>query len=231
MKKRYAGAKRDYVAADSSAVAAKPNRLVWFLFGSTVGLFAAFMGLIYFSSFDLALVMKHSGSVNPTTYAHNTVAKKINPVALKSTAIASGSAESHSKSFISKDAVAQKSSSALPVKSTVSPKYEFYKMLKQEHGAQSHHAVPVDDLTETVLADGYYLKVGAFKGVKESDALKAELVLAGFNASLRKAVINGTSWTRVVLGPYATIKEAYAVQSRLKSKHYHAVLLPNDYAG
>ena len=102
-------------------------------------------------------------------------------------------------------------------------------MLKQEQGVQSKQNVPVEDLAKDTLADGYYLKVGAFKGVKESEALKAELVLAGYSASVRKAVINGASWSRVVLGPYTTIKEAYAAQSKLKAQRYQAVLLRNDY--
>ena len=80
MKKRYGGAKGSYAATEGVVVSAKPNRLVWFLFGNTVGLFVAFMGLVYFSSFDLALVMKHGAHVKQPAYAQSTVVKKEAPV-------------------------------------------------------------------------------------------------------------------------------------------------------
>lgn len=212
MKKRYGGAKADY-NSEKFVVQGRTNRLSWFLFGVSAGLFLAFSALVYYSSFDLALVLKHGGMKKDSATMHAKVTapivEAVQPVKVVQAA------------------------KPMPVKpapvSKPKPKYEFYKMLKQEQVLKKPSKTTVQPV-QSKLSDGYYLKVGAFKSTKEAQALREKLIAAGYDAAVRKVVINGVNWDRVVLGPYSTIKEAYSTQSQLKVEHYQAVLLRNDFA-
>lgn len=71
----------------------------------------------------------------------------------------------------------------------------------------------------------YILQVGAFRSLDEADKLKASLALQGISAHIESADINGTTWHRVRVGPFASMGELNDTNNKLKRKGINAMLL------
>jgi cell division protein FtsN len=77
-----------------------------------------------------------------------------------------------------------------------------------------HPAVP----TLAPVAPGgasYLLQAGAFRGQEDADSMRAKLALVGFEARIVAAEVNGTTFYRVRVGPYAQLDEMNRARSRL----------------
>ncbi|EJC65042.1 SPOR domain-containing protein [Alcaligenes ammonioxydans] len=61
----------------------------------------------------------------------------------------------------------------------------------------------------------YYLQAGAFRNTADAEAMKARLLMLGFNASVQSAQVNGGTVNRVRLGPFKGIDEMNRARSRL----------------
>ncbi|MBS0431352.1 MAG: SPOR domain-containing protein [Proteobacteria bacterium] len=72
---------------------------------------------------------------------------------------------------------------------------------------------------------GYLLQVGSFPSGADADAMKAKLALQGFSASVQPVTINGQTWNRVRLGPFASATDLEAAKQRLNSAGIHAIAL------
>ena len=117
-------------------------------------------------------------------------------------------------------------------KTAAKPKYAFYQILKDEKntgGARVEATAPAAETTKAVaLPMGYYLKVASLRNEKEAEALKAKLMLEGYQALVKQVNVKAVLWSRVMIGPYATIKEASEVQTTLQADNLHAILLKSD---
>jgi len=71
----------------------------------------------------------------------------------------------------------------------------------------------------------YILQVGAFRSLDEADRLKASLALQGISAHIESADINGTTWHRVRVGPFASMGDLNDTNNKLKRKGINAMLL------
>ncbi len=61
----------------------------------------------------------------------------------------------------------------------------------------------------------YYLQAGAFRSNGDAEAMKARLLMLGFDASVQSAQVNGGTINRVRLGPFKGIDEMNRARSRL----------------
>ncbi|MFM1990815.1 MAG: hypothetical protein RJA99_3772 [Pseudomonadota bacterium] len=61
----------------------------------------------------------------------------------------------------------------------------------------------------------YLLQAGAFKGQEDAESMKVKLALIGFEARIVTAEVNGTTFYRVRVGPYAQIEDMNRARSRL----------------
>lgn len=113
-------------------------------------------------------------------------------------------------------------------KGAVKPKYAFYEILKDEKGKVATKPVPTGPAKSVELPTGYYLKVASLRNDKEAEALKAKLTLDGYHALIKQVNVHAVLWTRVMIGPYGTIKEASAAQLALQADNLHAILLKSD---
>lgn len=50
----------------------------------------------------------------------------------------------------------------------------------------------------------FTLQAGSFQSASDADSLKAELAFLGLEAKVHSANVNGATWHRVVLGPFAS---------------------------
>ena len=98
------------------------------------------------------------------------------------------------------------------------PRYDFYTLLReresqvsdkelaervQAEAAPQPGTVPVDP-TASAPRERYLIQAGAFRDQREAEATKARIALAGFQARVEAANVNGAAVYRVRLGPYAT---------------------------
>ncbi|MCX7564251.1 SPOR domain-containing protein [Xanthomonadaceae bacterium XH05] len=98
------------------------------------------------------------------------------------------------------------------------PRYDFYTLLRER---ETH--VTDKELAEKVKAESaqpstvttppqqarerYLLQAGAFRDMRDADAVKARIALAGMQARVEAADVNGSAVYRVRLGPYATARD------------------------
>lgn len=61
----------------------------------------------------------------------------------------------------------------------------------------------------------YYLQAGAFRNNADAEAMKARLLMLGFDASVQSAQVNGGTVNRVRMGPFKGIDEMNRARSRL----------------
>lgn len=105
------------------------------------------------------------------------------------------------------------------------PRYDFYTLLQE-----SEVAVPDKELAERARAERassqptqpqpingerFLLQAGAYRDVREADAVKARIALAGLKARVETGEANGAAIYRVRLGPYSSAGELETAKRQL----------------
>ncbi|KGI79225.1 SPOR domain-containing protein [Oleiagrimonas soli] len=106
--------------------------------------------------------------------------------------------------------------SVLPEKEVIIPDAEISRQAKAE--AQPGTPAPAD-------SGGYLLQVGSFPNAADAESMKAKLALQGFVADVKPVTIDGQTWNRVRLGPYASAAKLEAAKQRLASAGIKAIAL------
>jgi cell division protein FtsN len=118
--------------------------------------------------------------------------------------------------------------SVLPEKEVVIPDAQLSAQARAEQqkaAAANAPAPTAPSATATAAGTGYLLQVGSFPNGADADAMKAKLALQGFTASVQPVTINGQTWNRVRLGPFASATELEAAKQRLTGAGIHAIAL------
>jgi len=76
----------------------------------------------------------------------------------------------------------------------------------------SGSTVPADPAGER---SAYLLQAGAFKGQEDAEGMKVRLALIGFEARIVSAEVNGVTFYRVRVGPYAKLDDMNKARARL----------------
>ncbi|MCO5094049.1 MAG: SPOR domain-containing protein [Xanthomonadaceae bacterium] len=107
------------------------------------------------------------------------------------------------------------------------PRYDFYTLLRERETQVSDKELAEKVRAETIrpaapapvpalaARERYLLQAGAFRDVRDADAVKARIALAGLQARVETANVNGAPVHRVRLGPYATASELEAAKRQL----------------
>jgi cell division protein FtsN len=74
---------------------------------------------------------------------------------------------------------------------------------------------PAADPAPAADKSAYLLQAGAFKGQEDAESMKVKLALIGFEARIVTAEVNGVTFYRVRVGPYAQIEDMNRARSRL----------------
>ena len=74
----------------------------------------------------------------------------------------------------------------------------------------------------------YLLQAGSYPSAKGADEVKAKLAILGFVAKVYPVTINGKTWNRVRLGPYASAGELETVKAALADNGFNAIALKED---
>ena len=71
----------------------------------------------------------------------------------------------------------------------------------------------------------YFLQAGSYPDGKGADEAKAKLALLGFTARVQPITINGKTWNRVRVGPYASASELETAKKSLAESGVNAIAL------
>ena len=116
----------------------------------------------------------------------------------------------------------------LPEAEVVIPDAELSAKAKAEQQARANAttAPATTGTTPATAASGrYILQTGSYPEPKAADEAKAKLALAGFVAQVQPVTINGKTWHRVRVGPYASASELEAAKRSLSENGINAIAL------
>ena len=122
------------------------------------------------------------------------------------------------------------------------PNYDFYQVLPEaevmipdaelsakaraEQQARLNPATPAGDAAiAPATAARYVLQAGSYPDPRAADEAKAKLALSGFIARVQPVTINGKTWHRVRVGPYATASELENAKRSLADNGIKAIAL------
>lgn len=109
-------------------------------------------------------------------------------------------------------------------KKTPQPRFDFYEILKEQEIKVEDRSAEIEAATPDNLR--YYLQAGSFRNASDAESLKAELLLINLPANIEaKTNDNGTTWHRVIVGPFKSRSKMAKARSTLASKQLNPLLL------
>ncbi|OJY96841.1 MAG: hypothetical protein BGP25_07850 [Lysobacterales bacterium 63-13] len=117
--------------------------------------------------------------------------------------------------------------------------YDFYSVLPEMEvvipdaeisaKARAEAQLPASTTTPPVSATSrYLLQAGSYPSAKAADEVKAKLAILGFIAQVTPVTINGKTWNRVRLGPYASASELEVAKAALSDNGFNAIALKEE---
>ncbi|MGA9343333.1 MAG: SPOR domain-containing protein [Rhodanobacteraceae bacterium] len=115
----------------------------------------------------------------------------------------------------------------LPEMEVVIPDAELTAKARAEQQAKATQSAPGSTTPEAAQSGNvrYMLQAGSYPDAGSADEAKAKLALLGFVASIEPVTINGKTWNRVRLGPYASASALETAKATLASNGVHAIAL------
>lgn len=86
-------------------------------------------------------------------------------------------------------------------------------------------ALPPGAAPNPTAGGRYVLQTGSYPEPRAADEAKAKLALAGFSAQIMPVTINGKTWHRVRVGPYASASELETAKRALADNGINAIAL------
>jgi cell division protein FtsN len=112
----------------------------------------------------------------------------------------------------------------LPEAEVVIPDAELSAKARAEQQARANPATTTPTPNATP-AGRYVLQTGSYPEPNAAYEAKAKLALAGFVAQVQPVTINGRTWHRVRVGPYASASELEAAKRSLSENGINAIAL------
>lgn len=132
--------------------------------------------------------------------------------------------------FMEREQSALQRSTVAKQKNIPEPHFDFYTMLPQADSTppptlKAVPEKPKPSPEKAVPSKLYTLQAASFGRQQEADQLKAQLILAGFDVTVKEFNVNGKIYYRVILGPYNDKAAAKAAQQRLLEHNIKALLV------
>ena len=114
----------------------------------------------------------------------------------------------------------------LPEAEVMIPDAELTAKARAEQQARANPTAPANGTaTAPTAAARYVLQAGSYPDPRAADEAKAKLALSGFSAHIQPVTINGKTWHRVRVGPYASASELEAAKRGLADNGIKAIAL------
>lgn len=104
------------------------------------------------------------------------------------------------------------------------PSYDFYRLLEKqtvEVPVGEYKSTPKDAVEEYE----YRLQAGSFRSASDADRMRATLLLDGLPAYSETSSVNGSTWYRVYVGPFADRSRLNKAQDILVSRRISPLVL------
>jgi len=120
--------------------------------------------------------------------------------------------------------------SVLPEMEVVIPDAELSAKAKAEQQRQQQALAQSQATPPPATASGdtglrYFLQTGSYPDPKGADEAKAKLALLGYTAKVQPITINGKTWNRVRVGPYASASDLETAKKSLADGGINAIAL------
>ena len=108
------------------------------------------------------------------------------------------------------------------------PSYDFYTVLPE-----MEVVVPEQELRDRIEQreqkeanrGPYVIQVGSFRQFGDADRTKAQLALLGISAQIKAVTINDSTWHRVRVGPFESVRETDRVKQTLQNGGHEVLVL------
>ena len=94
--------------------------------------------------------------------------------------------------------------------------------------APNPSALPVTDPASAGSAGKFFLQTGSFKDTPPAEQMKAKLALLGLRAQVVDITINGATWHRVRVGPYASAADLDGARHSLEANGMSGIPLKEN---
>ena len=101
------------------------------------------------------------------------------------------------------------------------PVFEFYTLLPKVKNTLNETDTSI--VSQKQITGNYFLQVAALHRQEDADALKAKLLLLGFDVTIKTQNIKGETWYRVNIGPYPTLSALHNDQNRLRENNINSI--------
>ncbi len=132
------------------------------------------------------------------------------------------------KEILHKSAIAAKKVKKEVVKKLKQPevKFEFYNLLPKEKVTIPGNNKPNQPIDKQKPIDHshYLLQVASLKNFSDADTMKAQLIMKGFAAQVKKIIVKGNTWFRVQVGPFNSMDAALTAQNKLRKDNHDALI-------
>lgn len=132
------------------------------------------------------------------------------------------------KKILHKSAVAAKKVKKEVVNRLNQPevKFEFYNLLPKEKVTIPGNNTPTVPINQQKPVDNshYLLQVASLKHFSDADTMKAQLIMKGFAAQVKKIKVKGNLWFRVQIGPFTSMDAALTAQNKLRKDNHDAII-------
>ena len=121
------------------------------------------------------------------------------------------------------------------------PQFDFYSMLPQMDVPSKTITTnnketksPVQQKTDNLQTAKspqktfFILQAASFIQNNEAERMKAQLLLAGFDANIQVFLKDNKKWYRVMVGPFSDANDAHKEQKRLKNERVDSLLITQD---
>lgn len=115
------------------------------------------------------------------------------------------------------------SQSKAQVQQSNKPKFDFYTLLPKMQVWVPKHARTSQKSQQSKTE--CYLQVASLERFKDADKKKVELILRGYNVSIKPIDDTGKTWYRVWVGPYSTVKAAKNAKAKLAREKVKSIIL------
>ncbi len=108
------------------------------------------------------------------------------------------------------------------------PRFDFYRLLPK-----MEVLIPEEEINKARAAlpreqdrGPFIIQAGSFRRTREADSLKARLALLGIESTIQSIVVNnGSTWHRVRIGPFKTVKALKKVRRQLRKARIEFVVI------
>ena len=111
----------------------------------------------------------------------------------------------------------------IPKPNVASQDFGFYGQLNEKEAASTTYR-PVPERVTNKPKTASLIQAGSFRSAQDADRMRGKLLLSGLDAYVESAEISGSSWHRVMIGPFTNRSLLNDAQDKLAAANITAIV-------